>query len=192
MAFKEICPAGPGYHYSASSLQFNQKVTEQLGSRGSLPVTQDNQGTYCRVKPPLIYLPDYQTQNIHPFICPSFHPPTPPLSSHIWVQWQRSLQVSAETFLRSGGWWSECLSDFRCRLQRWIVGYPNQTQSPSVSPGLRLSCLQACAAWQRCHHKHPGQTPDSRQTRVPAEPAWVCSTFDNAAKTSASVHQQSG
>lgn len=46
VAFKEICPAGPGYHYSTSSLQFSQKLTEQLGTRGSLPVTQDNQGTY--------------------------------------------------------------------------------------------------------------------------------------------------
>uniref|UniRef100_A0A3P8TW60 Latent-transforming growth factor beta-binding protein 1 n=1 Tax=Amphiprion percula TaxID=161767 RepID=A0A3P8TW60_AMPPE len=28
VAFKEICPAGPGYHYSASALQFNQRVTD--------------------------------------------------------------------------------------------------------------------------------------------------------------------
>uniref|UniRef100_A0A3B5B9M9 Latent-transforming growth factor beta-binding protein 1 n=1 Tax=Stegastes partitus TaxID=144197 RepID=A0A3B5B9M9_9TELE len=35
VAFKEICPAGPGYHYSASAVQFNQRVTEQLGSRGA-------------------------------------------------------------------------------------------------------------------------------------------------------------
>ncbi|XP_076027506.1 latent-transforming growth factor beta-binding protein 4-like isoform X2 [Genypterus blacodes] len=46
VAFKDICPAGPGYHYSASALQFNQRVTEQLGSRGAPVVTQghkDNQ-----------------------------------------------------------------------------------------------------------------------------------------------------
>ncbi|XP_055369679.1 latent-transforming growth factor beta-binding protein 1-like [Betta splendens] len=43
-AFKESCPAGPGYHYSASALQFNQRVTEQLGRRGVLPVTHQNQG----------------------------------------------------------------------------------------------------------------------------------------------------
>uniref|UniRef100_UPI0037E812CD latent-transforming growth factor beta-binding protein 4 n=1 Tax=Semicossyphus pulcher TaxID=241346 RepID=UPI0037E812CD len=47
VAFKEICPAGPGYHYSSSALQFNQRVNEHLGSRGALLVTsanQDNQG----------------------------------------------------------------------------------------------------------------------------------------------------
>lgn len=48
MAFKEICPAGPGYHYSASALQFNQRVTEQLGGRGALAVLQENPGQYCR------------------------------------------------------------------------------------------------------------------------------------------------
>ncbi|KAM9852921.1 latent-transforming growth factor beta-binding protein 4 [Aulostomus maculatus] len=47
VAFKEICPAGPGYHYSASALQFNQRAAEQLGSRGAQLVTpgnQENQG----------------------------------------------------------------------------------------------------------------------------------------------------
>ncbi|TMS07714.1 Latent-transforming growth factor beta-binding protein 2 [Larimichthys crocea] len=47
VAFKEICPAGPGYHYSASALQFNQRVTEQLGNQGASLVphgNQDNQG----------------------------------------------------------------------------------------------------------------------------------------------------
>ncbi|XP_078103309.1 latent-transforming growth factor beta-binding protein 4 isoform X2 [Sander vitreus] len=43
VAFKEICPAGPGYHYSASALQFNQRVAEQLGSRGALLVPHGNQ-----------------------------------------------------------------------------------------------------------------------------------------------------
>uniref|UniRef100_H3D0T4 EGF-like domain-containing protein n=1 Tax=Tetraodon nigroviridis TaxID=99883 RepID=H3D0T4_TETNG len=31
-AFKELCPAGPGYQYSASAQQFNQRVSEQLGA----------------------------------------------------------------------------------------------------------------------------------------------------------------
>ncbi|XP_041667187.1 latent-transforming growth factor beta-binding protein 4 isoform X3 [Cheilinus undulatus] len=47
VAFKEICPAGPGYHYSASALSFNQRANEQLGGRGASLVTngnQDNQG----------------------------------------------------------------------------------------------------------------------------------------------------
>ncbi|KAM8905293.1 latent-transforming growth factor beta-binding protein 4-like isoform 2-T2 [Spinachia spinachia] len=35
VAFKETCPAGPGYHYSASALQFNQRAAEQLGTRGA-------------------------------------------------------------------------------------------------------------------------------------------------------------
>ncbi|XP_041795911.1 latent-transforming growth factor beta-binding protein 4 isoform X3 [Chelmon rostratus] len=43
VAFKEICPAGPGYHYSPSSLQFNQRVTEHLGTRGAQLVTHSNQ-----------------------------------------------------------------------------------------------------------------------------------------------------
>uniref|UniRef100_A0A3B4B0X2 Latent-transforming growth factor beta-binding protein 1 n=1 Tax=Periophthalmus magnuspinnatus TaxID=409849 RepID=A0A3B4B0X2_9GOBI len=41
-AFKEICPAGPGYHYSASALQFNQRAIEQLGHRGA-PLLPSNQ-----------------------------------------------------------------------------------------------------------------------------------------------------
>lgn len=46
MAFKEICPAGPGYHYSASALQFNQRATEQLGARGAPLVTPSNHGNF--------------------------------------------------------------------------------------------------------------------------------------------------
>ncbi|CAG6008643.1 unnamed protein product, partial [Menidia menidia] len=35
VAFKEICPAGPGYHYTASTLQFSQRVPEQPDSKGT-------------------------------------------------------------------------------------------------------------------------------------------------------------
>ncbi|KAG7224436.1 hypothetical protein INR49_015066 [Caranx melampygus] len=51
VAFKEICPAGPGYHYSASALQFNQRVNQQLGGGGATLVphsSQENQGSYSR------------------------------------------------------------------------------------------------------------------------------------------------
>ncbi|XP_024910631.1 latent-transforming growth factor beta-binding protein 1 isoform X1 [Cynoglossus semilaevis] len=43
VAFKEICPAGPGYHYSLSALQFNQRANEQLGNRGASLLTPNNQ-----------------------------------------------------------------------------------------------------------------------------------------------------
>ncbi|KAM6933363.1 latent-transforming growth factor beta-binding protein 4 [Xenentodon cancila] len=43
VAFKEICPAGPGYYYTASTLQFSQRVSEELGSRGAL-LRQDSRG----------------------------------------------------------------------------------------------------------------------------------------------------
>ncbi|KAL0168669.1 hypothetical protein M9458_036891, partial [Cirrhinus mrigala] len=33
-AFKEICPAGPGYHYSASAVKFNQRLAEMLDTGG--------------------------------------------------------------------------------------------------------------------------------------------------------------
>ncbi|XP_034021316.1 LOW QUALITY PROTEIN: latent-transforming growth factor beta-binding protein 4-like, partial [Thalassophryne amazonica] len=39
-AFKEICPAGPGYHYSASTLQFNQRVSQHLSRHGAPVVMQ--------------------------------------------------------------------------------------------------------------------------------------------------------
>ncbi|KAJ0022516.1 hypothetical protein NQD34_010006, partial [Periophthalmus magnuspinnatus] len=42
-AFKEICPAGPGYHYSASALQFNQRAIEQLGHRSGPASPQSSQ-----------------------------------------------------------------------------------------------------------------------------------------------------
>ncbi|XP_019723478.1 latent-transforming growth factor beta-binding protein 4 isoform X1 [Hippocampus comes] len=42
-AFKEICPAGPGYHYSASVLQFSQRAADQLGTRGAQLVTNGDQ-----------------------------------------------------------------------------------------------------------------------------------------------------
>nr|XP_057935549.1 latent-transforming growth factor beta-binding protein 4 isoform X3 [Doryrhamphus excisus] len=41
-AFKEICPAGPGYHYSPSALQFSQRAAEELGTRGAQLVTNGN------------------------------------------------------------------------------------------------------------------------------------------------------
>ncbi|XP_047247089.1 latent-transforming growth factor beta-binding protein 1-like isoform X3 [Girardinichthys multiradiatus] len=44
VAFREICPAGPGYHYSASTLQFSQRVDARLAGRGSLLTSQDNTG----------------------------------------------------------------------------------------------------------------------------------------------------
>lgn len=31
-AFKEICPAGPGYHYSASAVKINQRVADIVDS----------------------------------------------------------------------------------------------------------------------------------------------------------------
>ncbi|XP_052008003.1 latent-transforming growth factor beta-binding protein 4-like [Xyrauchen texanus] len=39
--FKEICPAGPGYHYSSSALKFNQRLAETLGSGGPLLVSEN-------------------------------------------------------------------------------------------------------------------------------------------------------
>uniref|UniRef100_A0A3Q2FTM8 Latent-transforming growth factor beta-binding protein 1-like n=1 Tax=Cyprinodon variegatus TaxID=28743 RepID=A0A3Q2FTM8_CYPVA len=44
VTFKEICPAGPGYHYSASTLQFTQRADAEQAGRGSLPTSQDNTG----------------------------------------------------------------------------------------------------------------------------------------------------
>ncbi|XP_044210689.1 latent-transforming growth factor beta-binding protein 2 isoform X1 [Thunnus albacares] len=43
VAFKEICPAGPGYHYSASALQFNHRVNDLLGGQGAPLVPHGNQ-----------------------------------------------------------------------------------------------------------------------------------------------------
>ncbi|KAK2846559.1 hypothetical protein Q5P01_009558 [Channa striata] len=51
VAFKEICPAGPGYHYSASAVHFNQRVNEQLGGRGALLVPHGNQDNQRRQEP---------------------------------------------------------------------------------------------------------------------------------------------
>ncbi|XP_059420517.1 latent-transforming growth factor beta-binding protein 4-like isoform X3 [Carassius carassius] len=40
-AFKEICPAGPGYHYSASAVKFNQRLAEMLDTGGP-PLVSEN------------------------------------------------------------------------------------------------------------------------------------------------------
>ncbi|XP_039503316.1 latent-transforming growth factor beta-binding protein 4 isoform X1 [Pimephales promelas] len=40
-AFKEICPAGPGYHYSASAVKFNQRLAEVLDTGGP-PLVSEN------------------------------------------------------------------------------------------------------------------------------------------------------
>ncbi|XP_056621635.1 latent-transforming growth factor beta-binding protein 4 isoform X2 [Triplophysa dalaica] len=40
-AFKEICPAGPGYHYSASAVKLNQKLTDMLNTGGP-PLVSEN------------------------------------------------------------------------------------------------------------------------------------------------------
>uniref|UniRef100_A0A8C2KFT3 Latent-transforming growth factor beta-binding protein 1 n=1 Tax=Cyprinus carpio TaxID=7962 RepID=A0A8C2KFT3_CYPCA len=40
-AFKEICPAGPGYHYSASAVKFNQRVAE-MHDTGGPPLVSEN------------------------------------------------------------------------------------------------------------------------------------------------------
>lgn len=42
VAFKELCPAGPGYQYSASAQKFNQRVVEQLGNHGAFLVNHGN------------------------------------------------------------------------------------------------------------------------------------------------------
>lgn len=69
MAFREICPAGPGYQYSASALQFNQRATEQLGNRGVSLVTHTgsgNQGIPLSIKlQPVLLL----NQNCTRFCC---------------------------------------------------------------------------------------------------------------------------
>ncbi|XP_052387439.1 latent-transforming growth factor beta-binding protein 4 isoform X4 [Carassius gibelio] len=40
-AFKESCPAGPGYHYSASAVKFNQRLAEMLDTGGP-PLVSEN------------------------------------------------------------------------------------------------------------------------------------------------------
>uniref|UniRef100_A0A673W9V9 Latent transforming growth factor beta binding protein 4 n=1 Tax=Salmo trutta TaxID=8032 RepID=A0A673W9V9_SALTR len=45
VAFKEICPAGPGYHYSASAIKFNQRVVEQHGTGGPPVISQSTPQT---------------------------------------------------------------------------------------------------------------------------------------------------
>ncbi|XP_016386062.1 latent-transforming growth factor beta-binding protein 4-like isoform X1 [Sinocyclocheilus rhinocerous] len=40
-AFKEICPAGPGYHYSASAVKFNQRLAKMLDTGGP-PLVSEN------------------------------------------------------------------------------------------------------------------------------------------------------
>lgn len=62
VAFREICPAGPGYQYSASALQFNQRVNEQLGNRGASLVTHvshESQGTSFRSSSSMQYTLTY-------------------------------------------------------------------------------------------------------------------------------------
>lgn len=44
VAFKEICPAGPGYHYSASTLQISQRVDGDSTGRESVLTAQDASG----------------------------------------------------------------------------------------------------------------------------------------------------
>ncbi|XP_054598325.1 latent-transforming growth factor beta-binding protein 4 isoform X3 [Nothobranchius furzeri] len=46
VAFKEICPAGPGYQYSASTLQFSQRVGTELTDRK--PSAPDTRGSEPR------------------------------------------------------------------------------------------------------------------------------------------------
>ncbi|XP_021164545.2 LOW QUALITY PROTEIN: latent-transforming growth factor beta-binding protein 1 [Fundulus heteroclitus] len=45
VAFKEICPAGPGYHYSASTLQFSQRADGAASSQGALKPLPDLTGS---------------------------------------------------------------------------------------------------------------------------------------------------
>ncbi|XP_051512932.1 latent-transforming growth factor beta-binding protein 4-like isoform X3 [Myxocyprinus asiaticus] len=40
-AFKEICPAGPGYQYSASALKFNQRLAETVGTGWPILVSEN-------------------------------------------------------------------------------------------------------------------------------------------------------
>uniref|UniRef100_A0A6Q2ZDR1 Latent transforming growth factor beta binding protein 4 n=1 Tax=Esox lucius TaxID=8010 RepID=A0A6Q2ZDR1_ESOLU len=48
VAFKEICPAGPGYHYSSSAIKFNQRVLEQLGTGGPPVISQSTPQTQAQ------------------------------------------------------------------------------------------------------------------------------------------------
>lgn len=47
-AFKEICPAGPGYHYSSSAVKFNQRLAEMLDTGGP-PLVFENGRTSTQV-----------------------------------------------------------------------------------------------------------------------------------------------
>lgn len=47
-AFKEICPAGPGYHYSASAVRINQRLAEMLDTGGP-PLVSENGRTSTQV-----------------------------------------------------------------------------------------------------------------------------------------------
>ncbi|XP_023817153.1 latent-transforming growth factor beta-binding protein 1 isoform X2 [Oryzias latipes] len=51
VSFKEICPAGPGYHYSASTLQVTQRVSEHLDPTGTESGSSSSRTSISQQKP---------------------------------------------------------------------------------------------------------------------------------------------
>ncbi|XP_056138750.1 latent-transforming growth factor beta-binding protein 4 isoform X3 [Lampris incognitus] len=85
VAFKEICPAGPGYHYSASALQFSQRAAQQLEAGGPRLVTNDQTRS--------------SSTAVHPFIHPGS---TSQTSSSGGTRSQQQSSTSGQTSSSSG------------------------------------------------------------------------------------------
>uniref|UniRef100_A0A8C7RJH7 Latent-transforming growth factor beta-binding protein 4 n=1 Tax=Oncorhynchus mykiss TaxID=8022 RepID=A0A8C7RJH7_ONCMY len=77
VAFKEICPAGPGYHYSASVIQFNQRLLEQHGTGGP-PVISQSTGQTRPQQPASSGAQTPQTSHQQPGITTLLTTPTRP------------------------------------------------------------------------------------------------------------------
>ncbi|XP_030621883.1 latent-transforming growth factor beta-binding protein 4 [Chanos chanos] len=98
VAFKEICPAGPGYYYSASAIKFNQRLAEQHGTGGPILVSQTSTTdtrpqtpTNTQTKP---QTPTNTQTRVQTPTSPQTRPQTPTSSQTITIQRPASSQIT--------------------------------------------------------------------------------------------------
>ncbi|TSR87315.1 Latent-transforming growth factor beta-binding protein 4 [Bagarius yarrelli] len=94
--FKEICPAGPGYHYSPNTLKLNQRVTESLSPA---LVSQTNRTTVTRYDTSLL---QSTTRNEPPQNQNPSRPQSATISHNVRIQQSSTRQrqpVTSEVFI---------------------------------------------------------------------------------------------
>ncbi|XP_058243291.1 latent-transforming growth factor beta-binding protein 4-like isoform X4 [Hemibagrus wyckioides] len=155
--FKEICPAGPGYHYSPNTLKLNQRVVEQ---HGPALVSQPNRtSTVTRYDTSLL---QSTTRNESPHNQRPTRPQSPTISHNVRIQQSSTGQRqphTSEVFIIQ--------SEPQLSQHRQTGGLAPSTSQPSRERPFVIRTHTGRPSIIRQHHSEIGPLPVPSTARPP-------------------------